>query len=197
MNSLVDRPSSLAPVPFHVMTKPTGPLCNLDCTYCFYTEKTKLYPDTRHWRMSDEVLERYVRDYLVAQPTDHVTFAWQGGEPTLLGVDFFRKAVALQQRYADGRKISNALQTNGTLLDDEWGRFLAENEFLVGISIDGPRELHDAFRVDRGGKPTFDRVMRGLECLKRHRVDFNTLTVVNRRNSREPLKVYEFLRRFG
>ncbi len=185
------------PNPFHVMSKPIGPACNLDCTYCFYLEKAKLYPDTRNWCMPDDVLARYIRDYIAAQPSGEVTFAWQGGEPTMLGVPFFEKVAALQRRYADGRSIHNALQTNGTLLDDAWGRFLAEHHFLVGLSIDGPRRLHDAYRVDKGRKPTFDRVMAGREILKKHKVEFNTLTVVNRRNSREPLKVYEFLRRFG
>jgi uncharacterized protein len=147
--------------------------------------------------MRDDVLERYIRDYIAAQPGPEVSFAWQGGEPSMLGVEYFRKVVALQQSFAGGRKITNALQTNGTLLDEQWGAFLKEHGFLVGLSIDGPRELHDAYRVDQGQRPTFDRVMRGLEVLKRHRVEFNTLTVVNRRNSREPLKVYEFLRRFG
>jgi uncharacterized protein len=191
------HPSSRAQTPFHVMSKPVGPICNLDCTYCFYLEKTKLYPQTHDWRMRDDVLERYVRDYIAAQPGEQVSFAWQGGEPTLLGVDYFRKVVALQKRYGEGRTITNAFQTNGTLLDDAWGEFLKEHSFLVGLSIDGPRDLHDAYRVDKGRKPTFDRVMAGREVLKRHGVDFNTLTVVNRKNSREPRKVYEFLRRFG
>ncbi|OHE80933.1 MAG: anaerobic sulfatase maturase [Verrucomicrobia bacterium RIFCSPLOWO2_12_FULL_64_8] len=189
--------STRTPTPFHLLTKPMGPLCNLDCTYCFYLEKTKLYPDTHNFRMSDEVLERYIRDYIASQPGEEVAFAWQGGEPTLLGVGFFRKVVELQRRHANGRRITNALQTNGTLLDDEWGVFLREQGFLVGISIDGPRALHDAYRVDRGGKSTFDRVMAGLECLKRNKVDFNTLAVVNRQNSRKPREVYQFLRRFG
>lgn len=183
--------------PFHVMTKPIGPACNLDCTYCFYLEKAKLYPDTHNWRMADDVLERYIRDYIQAQPVQDIHFAWQGGESTMLGVPYFEKIVALQKRHADGRTIHNALQTNGTLLDDTWGRFLHEHKFLVGLSIDGPRAMHDAYRVDKGQKPTFDRVMAGREILKKHKVDFNTLTVVNRKNSREPLKVYEFLRRFG
>ncbi len=189
--------SVAAPSPFHAMTKPIGPICNLDCTYCFYLEKQKLYPSSTSFRMSDEMLERYVSDYIRAQPGREVSFAWQGGEPTLLGVGFFRKVIELQARYADGRSITNAFQTNGTLLDDEWGAFLRENAFLVGLSIDGPRELHDAYRVDKGRKPTFDRVMAGVEVLKRHRVDFNTLTVVNRQNSRKPREVYDFLRRIG
>jgi uncharacterized protein len=182
---------------FHILTKPIGPICNLDCKYCFYLEKEKLYPGERQWRMSDEVLGEYVRQYIEAQPGPEVFFAWQGGEPTLLGVDFFRKAVALQKRFAGGKTISNALQTNGTLLDDEWCQFLAAEKFLIGLSIDGPRELHDQYRVDKGQKPTFDRVMRGLELLKRHRVDFNTLTVVNAANSKRPLEVYRFLKSIG
>lgn len=182
---------------FHIMTKPIGPICNLDCKYCFYLEKENLYPDTRHWAMPDETLESYIRQYIEAQPVEDVHFAWQGGEPTLLGVDFFRKVVALQQKYADGRTIHNALQTNGTLLDDEWAAFLAGNRFLVGISIDGPREMHDYYRVDKGNAPTFDRVMRGLDKLKQHQADFNTLTVINRRNSQYPLEVYRFLKEIG
>jgi uncharacterized protein len=160
-------------------------------------EKEKLYPGERQWRMSDEVLAEYVHQYIEAQPGPEVFFAWQGGEPTLLGVDFFRKAVALQKKFACGKIVSNALQTNGTLLDDEWGRFLAAEKFLIGLSIDGPRELHDQYRVDKGQKPTFDRVMRGLELLKHYRVDFNTLTVVNNANSKQPLEVYWFLKSIG
>ena len=182
---------------FHILTKPIGPICNLDCKYCFYLEKEKLYPGERQWRMSDEVLAEYVRQYIEAQPGPEVFFAWQGGEPTLLGVDFFRKAVALQKKFANGKTVSNALQTNGTLLDDEWCQFLAAEKFLIGLSIDGPRELHDQYRVDKGQQPTFDRVMRGLELLKQHRVDFNTLTVVNDANSKQPLEVYRFLKSIG
>jgi uncharacterized protein len=182
---------------FHVMTKPIGPICNLDCSYCFYLEKERLFPKNERFQMSDEVLETYVRDYLAAQPGSEVTFAWQGGEPTLLGVDFFRRAVALQREHADGRAVTNTIQTNATLLDDEWAAFLAEHDFLVGVSIDGPRELHDTYRVDKRGGPTFDKVMRGIELLRKHGVRFNTLTVVNRRNSRHPLEVYHFLKEIG
>src|SRR5215831_2519085 len=182
---------------FHVLTKPIGPICNLDCKYCFYLEKQKLYPDEHQWRMSDEVLEEYTRQYIRNQPGNEVYFAWQGGEPTLLGVEFFRKAVALQKKFAGGKIISNALQTNGTLLDTEWCEFLAKEKFLIGLSIDGPRELHDQYRVDKGQKPTFDAVMRGLELLKKHGVEFNTLTVVNRANSQKPLEVYRFLKQIG
>jgi uncharacterized protein len=182
---------------FHIMTKPIGPICNLDCKYCFYLEKENLYPGTKHWAMREDVLERYIEQYITAQPLDEVHFAWQGGEPTLLGVDFFRTVVELQQRYANGKVIHNALQTNGTLLDDEWGEFLAQHRFLVGVSIDGPRELHDCYRVDKGAAPTFDRVMRGIAKLKRNQVEFNTLTVVHRRNSQHPLEVYQFLKEIG
>ncbi len=193
------NPPSVIPAgrPFHILTKPIGPICNLDCKYCFYLEKEKLYPNETSWRMSDAVLEKYIFDYIHSQPVDEINFAWQGGEPTLLGVEFFRKVIALQKKFADGKTISNALQTNGTLLDDEWGKFLAENKFLIGISIDGPRELHDTYRVDKGQKPTFDKVMRGLEVLKKFKVDFNTLTVVNRTNSQHPLEVYRFLKSIG
>ncbi|NLI00638.1 MAG: anaerobic sulfatase maturase [Chthonomonadales bacterium] len=185
------------PLAFHIMTKPIGPICNLDCRYCFYLQKEDLYPGNRRWAMSDEVLERYIRDYIAAQEVPEVNFAWQGGEPTLLGVRFFRKAVELQKRHARGKRISNAIQTNGTLLDDEWCRFLHDNDFLVGLSLDGPRDLHDAYRRDKRDRPSFDRVMRGLELMQKHRVEFNTLTVVNRLNAHHPLEVYRFLKQAG
>ncbi len=190
-------PDTVSPRGFHIMTKPIGPICNLDCKYCFYLEKEKLYSDERKWKMSDEVLEEYIRQYIQSQPAPEIIFAWQGGEPTLLGVSFFRRVVELQQKYADGKKIANALQTNGTLLDDEWCEFFAQHKFLIGLSIDGPRELHDKYRVDKQGKPSFDAVMCGLELLKKHRADFNTLTVVHRANSQKPLEVYRFLRAIG
>lgn len=182
---------------FHVMTKPIGPLCNLDCKYCFYLEKEKLFPANEKFRMSDEVLEAYVRQYIAGQTAPEINFAWQGGEPTLLGVEFFRKVVALQKKYADGRPIRNALQTNGTLLDDEWGEFFAEHQFLVGVSIDGPPKLHDAYRVDKKGRPTYAEVICGIRLLHKHGVEFNTLTVVNRVNSRKPLDIYRFLKQIG
>ncbi len=182
---------------FHVMTKPVGPICNLDCKYCFYLEKEQLFPQTENFRMTEPVLEAYIRQYIAAQTVPEISFAWQGGEPTLLGVEFFRKVVALQTRYADGKKITNAIQTNGVLLDDEWCAFLTEHHFLVGLSVDGPRELHDRYRVDKQQKPTFDAVMRGLEFLKKHQTEFNTLTVVNRANSQQPLAVYRFLKEIG
>jgi len=182
---------------FHVMTKPTGPLCNLGCRYCFYLEKEKLYPDTRRWAMKDEVLASYVRQYIEAQDVPEVVFAWQGGEPTILGVAYFQQVVALQQQFANGKRIRNSFQTNGTLLDDAWGAFFAEHGFLVGISIDGPDELHDHYRVNKGGKGSLAQVLRGLEVLKRHEVAFNTLTCVNRQNAAEPLRVYRFLKEIG
>jgi uncharacterized protein len=184
--------------PFHIMAKPHGPICNLDCTYCYYLEKEKLYPkDGRDFRMRDDVLEAYIRQYIQAQPNEHVSFAWQGGEPTLLGIPFFERVLELQRRYGNGRKIDNAFQTNGTLLDDCWGEFLARNRFLIGLSVDGPEEIHDTYRVDKGGKPTFARVMRGLGVLKKHGVEFNTLTVINRKNSHHALYVYRFLKQIG
>jgi uncharacterized protein len=182
---------------FHVMAKPVGPICNLDCRYCFYLEKEKLYGKKQDWAMPDAVLESYIAQFIAAQEAPAVTFAWQGGEPTLLGVDFFRKAVALQNKYANGKNIENAFQTNGVLLDDRWGEFLAANHFLVGLSVDGPADLHDFYRVDKGGAPTFDRVMRGLRFLKKHHVEFNALTVVNRQNAQHPLRVYRFLKGIG
>ena len=182
---------------FHVLAKPIGPICNLDCKYCFYLEKEQLYPQVEKWAMRDDVLESYIRQYIEAHDTPVVNFAWQGGEPTLLGVDYFRKLVQIQKKYANGKQISNAFQTNGVLLNDAWAEFFLEYQFLIGISIDGPRELHDAYRVDKGGQPTFDRVMRGIETLRRHKVDFNTLTTVHRANADSPLEVYRFLRENG
>ena len=183
--------------PFHVMTKPIGPLCNLDCKYCFYLEKEQLVSTGGNFRMSEEVLETYIRQYLSQQHVPEISFAWQGGEPTLLGVEFFRKVVALQKKHAHGKKISNAFQTNGTLLNDEWCEFLAQNRFLVGLSVDGPPKLHNAYRVDKKGGPTYEKVAHGLKFLKKNGVEFNTLTVVNRRNSQKPLEVYRFLKENG
>lgn len=191
-SSTVTRPTA-----FHVMTKPSGPLCNIDCKYCFYLEKSKLFPDEKHWRMSDDVLESYIEQYIAAQQTPEVQFAWQGGEPTVLGVGYFEKVVELQAKHANGKLIANAFQTNGTLLNDAWGEFLHRNNFLVGLSIDGPEKIHDAYRVDKQGKPTFHKVMRGMEILKKHKVEFNTLTCINRKNATQALEVYRFLRNEG
>ena len=191
-------PATQAPSACHVMAKPSASVCNLDCTYCFYLEKEKLYaPAQENWKMSEEVLELYVQQQIEAQDVPGVDFAWQGGEPTLMGIEFFRRAVELQKQYGEGKKITNAFQTNGILLDDEWGAFLAENEFLVGLSIDGPREFHDRYRVDKGQKPTFDRVVAALNVLAKHKVEFNTLTVVQHHNADHPLEVYRFLKDLG
>jgi len=184
--------------PFHIMAKPHGPICNLDCTYCYYLEKENLYAQNgRDYRMSPSVLEAFIQQFIQAQPAQHVSFAWQGGEPTLLGIPFFERVIELQKKHAGGKSIDNAFQTNGTLLDDRWGEFLARNRFLIGISIDGPEALHDAYRLDKGGKPTHARVLSGLEILKKHGVEFNTLTVVNRKNSYHAREVYRFLKQIG
>lgn len=182
---------------FHVMAKPIGPICNLDCKYCFYLEKESLYPNVAKWAMADDVLDSYIRQYIEAHDSPVVSFAWQGGEPTLLGVDYFSKLVEIQKKYSNGKQIQNAFQTNGVLLNDDWARLFKENGFLIGLSIDGPRALHDTYRVDKGGQPTFDKVMRGMEVLKRHSIDFNTLTTVHRGNADQPLEVYRFLRDNG
>ena len=182
---------------FHVLAKPIGPICNLDCKYCFYLEKESLYPQASKWAMQDEVLDTFIRQYIEAHDTTVVNFAWQGGEPTLLGIDYFRKLVQIQKKYANGKRIENAFQTNGVLLNEAWAQFFQENHFLVGLSIDGPRKLHDRYRVDKGGQPTFDRVMRGMETLRRNGVEFNTLTTVHRGNADLPLDVYRFLKENG
>ena len=178
----------------HVMAKPSSSVCNLDCSYCFYLEKENLYPERKsRWKMSDETLETYVKQYIDAQDADEIEFSWQGGEPTLLGLDFFRKAVAFQQKYKKHHRISNAFQTNGLLLDDEWCEFFKQHNFLIGISIDGPAHLHDHFRVTRAGKPSHGKVMAAIEKMKKHGVDFNTLTVLNSENIKYPEEVYDFL----
>lgn len=182
---------------FHVIAKPTGPQCNLRCDYCFYLEKEALFPKGSSRRMRDDTLEAFIRQYIEAQPADRVCFAWQGGEPTLLGVDFFRKVVSLQQRFSEGKTIENALQTNATLLDDEWGAFLKEHDFLVGVSVDGPQPLHDRNRTDARGRGSWAAAMRGLQALQRHDVRFNTLTCVSAGNCERPLEVYRFLKRIG
>jgi uncharacterized protein len=185
---------SKTPPRVHVLAKPTGAICNLNCSYCFFLDKERLYPGSR-FRMSDEVLETYIRQLIEAHRTREVTVAWQGGEPTLMGLDFFRQAIAYQEKYRKpGMTFENTIQTNGTLLNDEWCEFLKENNYLVGLSLDGSRELHDTNRVDKAGKPTFDRVMRGLRLLQKHGVEYNILTTVNAVNGDHPLEVYRFLR---
>jgi len=183
------------PRAFHVMVKPTGAVCNLDCEYCFFLSKEMLYPGSR-FRMAEELQEAYIRQLLDAHAgMPEVVVAWQGGEPTMMGLDFFRRSIELQRAFArPGQRILNTLQTNGTLLDDDWGAFLKDNDFLVGISIDGPPAMHDAYRVDKGGKPTFERVVRGLDVLKRHHVDWNVMTTIHAVNGDHGREVYRFLR---
>jgi len=181
---------------FHAMVKPAGAICNLDCAYCYYLHKQELLGSDSKFRISDEILETHIRQYIEGQRGDEVVFSWQGGEPTLMGIDFFEKVVALEKKYQrPNQRVENDLQTNGTLLNDDWCAFLRENNFLVGLSIDGPQELHDRFRVDKGGQPTFKKVFAAAQLLQKHGVPFNTLTVVNRINAKKPLDVYRFLSR--
>ena len=185
------------PLGIHIVAKPTGPACNLDCDYCFYLEKHALYGPVENYRMPDEVLSAFIRSYVEAQPTPVVEFVWQGGEPTLLGLNFFRRVIELQRPH-DGRKtITNSLQTNGMLLDDEWCRFLKNHNFMVGISLDGPGEIHDRYRHDRTGKSKFDAVLRGLKLLQRHKVEYNVMASVARETARRPLDVYRFFKDEG
>ncbi|MCK6264448.1 anaerobic sulfatase maturase [Vibrio sp. ZSDE26] len=182
----------------HVMSKPTGSVCNLDCDYCFYLEKDKLYPDRNsNWKMSDATLEVYIKQHIEAQYTQHVTFAWQGGEPLMMGIEFFQKALLLQQVYANGKSIENTLQTNGLLLNDEWCKLFKEHHFLIGISVDGPEHLHDKYRTNRSGKGSYQKVKQAIQLLQTHQVEFNTLTVVGRHNVDHGLEVYQHLKSLG
>ena len=181
----------------HVVAKPIGPACNLNCQYCFYLEKQALFPAGEQTRMSDKVLSAFIAGYISSQPAPVVEFVWQGGEPTLLGIDFFKRVVALQKPFAKGRTITNSLQTNGTLLDDDWCRFLKRHNFMVGISLDGPEEIHDRYRKDRKGRGTFERAMRGLKLLQKHRVETNVLACVAHDTAAKPFDVYRFLREAG
>jgi len=181
----------------HVVAKPLGPLCNLDCEYCFYLEKQALFAPGEEYRMSDEVLAAFIARYIASQPTPVVEFVWQGGEPTLSGIDFFKRVIELQRPFTRPKTIRNSLQTNGTLLTDEWCRFLKKHHFLVGISLDGPKEVHDRYRRDRSGKGTFDGAMNGLRLLQEHGVEYNVLACVARDTARRPLDVYRFLRDEG
>ncbi len=182
------------PAAFQVITKPSGAACNLSCRYCFYLAKESLYPGSSS-RMSEDLLESYIRQHIEAHSAPEITFNWQGGEPVLMGLDFFMKAVRLQRKFIKpGARILNTLQTNATILNREWCRFLRDNEFLVGLSLDGPRAEHDAYRCDRTGAPTFDRVMAGIELLREHKVEFNVLSCVHAENAGRGLEVYRFLR---
>ncbi len=182
------------PAAYHVLAKPTGPICNLDCEYCFFLSKEQLYPGDR-FRMADEMLETYVRQLLESHRTPEVTIAWQGGEPTMIGLDFFRRAMELvEQNRFPGQVISHTIQTNGVLVDDRWAAFFAEYDFLVGLSIDGPESLHDRYRVDKRGAGSFGRVKAGLDALQARGVDVNVLCTVHAANAHSPLEVYRYFR---
>lgn len=195
MNLSVDTPQTQQTLDaFHVLLKPRGAICNLDCKYCFFLSKEKMFPGSK-FRMTDEVLEDYVRQHIAAHNVPEVTFAWQGGEPTLMGLDFFKRAVELQKKYQKpGTRILNTLQTNATTFNDDWCSFFHEHNFLLGISIDGPQAMHDYYRVDKGGSPTFHRVMAGIDLAKKHGVEFNILATVNAANVAHGVEVYRFIR---
>ncbi|MGD9108869.1 MAG: anaerobic sulfatase maturase [Gammaproteobacteria bacterium] len=179
---------------FHVMAKPTGAQCNLHCDYCFFLEKAGLYPGSK-FRMSDATMEAYIKQTIASQNTPEITIAWQGGEPTLMGLDFFKRVVEVEQKYmTPGTCIVNTLQTNGVLLDDEWCKFLYKHGFLIGLSLDGPKYLHDKFRHDKQGNSVFDKVINALRLMQKHQVEFNILCTVNSENSKYPLEVYKFFR---
>ena len=180
--------------PLYVILKPAGAHCNLACKYCYYLEKNKLYPTAQRHLMSDEMLEQFTREYIEAQTMNQVLFTWHGGEPLLRSIDFYRKALSLQQKYAGGRRIDNVIQTNGTLLTDEWCEFFAQNHWLVGISIDGPQPDHDHYRLTAAGKPSWKKVMQGIKLLKKHGVEWNAMAVVNAYNANHPLEFYRFFK---
>ena len=183
--------------PLYVMLKPAGARCNLRCRYCYYLEKTALYHAQEQPLLSDAMLEAFIRQYIEAQTMPQVLFTWHGGEPLLRSLDFYRRALELQQRYARGRQIDNCLQTNGLLLDDEWCRFLAENHFLVGLSVDGPPSVHDSYRRDAAGHPTHERVMRAVSLLRKHGVEWNAMAVVTSLTAGQPHEFYQFFRDSG
>ena len=183
--------------PLYVMLKPAGAHCNLACKYCYYLEKNNLYQNSHRHLMSDEMLEQFTREYIEAQTMPQVLFTWHGGEPLMRSIDFYKKALELQKKYAHGKQIDNVIQTNGTLLTDEWCEFFAKNHWLVGISIDGPQEYHDHYRVTPAGKPSWEKVMQGISLLKKHRVEWNAMAVVNAYNAEHPLEFYHFFRDNG
>lgn len=183
--------------PLYVMLKPAGAHCNLACKYCYYLEKNKLYPTAQRHLMSDEMLEQFTREYIEAQTMNQMLFTWHGGEPLLRSIDFYRKALSLQQKYAGGKRIDNVIQTNGTLLTDEWCEFFAQNHWLVGISIDGPQPYHDHYRLTAAGKPSWKKVMQGIKLLKKHGVEWNAMAVVNAYNANHPLEFYRFFKENG
>lgn len=183
--------------PLYVMLKPAGAHCNLACKYCYYLEKSKLYATSQRHLMTDEMLERFTQEYIKAQTMGHVLFTWHGGEPLMRSIDFYKKALTLQQKYARGRHIDNVIQTNGTLLTDEWCEFFAQNHWLVGISIDGPQQYHDHYRLTSAGKPSWERVMHGIRLLNKHHVEWNAMAVVNAYNADHPLEFYHFFKEHG
>jgi uncharacterized protein len=184
--------------PFYMMTKPIGSVCNLNCTYCYYLEKEKLYPaDSRKWMMDEQLLELFIAQYIYSSKSSSVLFTWHGGEPIMRGMEFFKKVLLLQKKHGTGRVIENSIQTNGTTLTEDWCRFFTDNKFLVGISIDGPEHCHDRYRMYRNGQASFSNVMKGLELLVKHRTEFNTLSVVNDYNAGFPLETYRFLKSIG
>ncbi|MFT3738686.1 MAG: anaerobic sulfatase-maturation protein [Breznakibacter sp.] len=185
------------PAPVYIMPKPVGAMCNIDCKYCYYLEKEVLYGKGKHNVMGIDLLEKFTMEYIGAQPTPHVLFTWHGGEALLRGIGFYQKALEFQRRYSSGHQIDNSLQTNGLLLNDEWCRFFRQNNFLIGISIDGPEHCHDKYRTDQRGNGTFARTMKGIELLKKHGVEFNVLAVVNDYNAQYPLEVYHFFKSIG
>ena len=183
--------------PLYVMLKPAGAHCNLACKYCYYLEKNNLYDKSHRHIMSDEMLEQFTREYIEAQTMPQVLFTWHGGEPLMRSIDFYKKALALQKKYARGRRIDNVIQTNGTMLTDEWCEFFAQNNWLVGISIDGPQEYHDHYRLTTTGNPSWQKVMHGIELLKKHHVEWNAMAVVNAYNANHPLEFYHFFKDNG
>jgi uncharacterized protein len=186
--------SASVPQYFHVLAKPTGAICNLDCKYCFFLSKEMLYPGSR-FRMADELLEEYIKQMIQSQHIPDVTISWQGGEPTLMGLDFFRRSIELEKKYQKtGTTISNTMQTNGILINDEWCELFKQNDFLIGLSIDGTKEMHDFYRVDKGGHGTFDKVINAARLMQKHEVDFNLLTTVHAHNADYPLEIYRFFR---
>ena len=194
--TLQDAVKITGPRAFHLMLKPAGSLCNLDCNYCYYLDKADIYGG-REPRMSPEMLETVIRKYIEANDVPEVQFNWHGGEPTLLGLDFYRRAVELEKKYAGDKQVFNTIQTNGTLIDADWARFLRENDFLVGVSIDGPRDIHDRYRKDKGARPTFDKVIEGIRILNGEGVRFNTMSTVNNASRGRGLEVYQFLKSLG
>jgi len=194
MHNDINAKNERSPLGLHVVAKPIGPVCNLNCEYCFYLEKQALFGTEEKYRMPDKVLSAFITNYITSQPTPVVEFVWQGGEPTLLGIDFFKRVIELQGPFARQKTITNSLQTNGTLLSDEWCQFLKRHNFMVGISLDGPKEIHDRYRRDHQGNGTFDRVMQGLRLLQKHKVEYNVLACVARDTAKHPLDVYRFFK---